>query len=60
MNKVLRAKDISEILGCGLNKVYALMKSESFPTIKIGRNYFVYENEFEKWLQLYSYKEYIL
>ena len=60
INKLLKAKDISNIIGCGINKAYAIMNSDSFPTITIGRNKYVYEEKFKEWLDSYSYKEFIV
>ena len=60
INKLLKAKDIASIMGCGINKAYTIMNSASFPTITIGRNKYVYEEKFKEWLDSYSYKEFVV
>ena len=39
---------------------YDLFHSETFPSIKIGKRYYVTPDAFEKWLQDYEGKEYYL
>lgn len=60
MVDVLRAKDIAEILHCGLDKAYLLMHQSDFPSVKLGGRYFVLRDEFEQFLRNNSYKEYKL
>lgn len=43
-------KDLQEILKCGSRTIYNLMHSKTFPSIKIGRKYFVEKNALENWL----------
>lgn len=43
------AAEVQKIIGCGQNTLYKLMKDESFPSIKIGRKYYVSKEEFERW-----------
>lgn len=50
MNEILEVKDIMEKLHIGRNSAYALMKTKNFPSIKIGRRYIVFANDFEKYL----------
>ena len=40
---------IREIIGCGKNAVYKLMKDENFPSVLIGKKYYVPKKEFERW-----------
>lgn len=54
--KVYNAKDISRLLGIGMNKAYELLNSESFPTIKIGKRKVVSTKAFEVWLDKESWK----
>ncbi len=49
--KVLSTKDLMDILGIGRDKAYALMKSKSFPSTKIGRTYFVTSDNFKNWMK---------
>lgn len=41
-------------------KTYQLTSSHGFPKIKIGRQYLIPEEEFNKWEEKYCYKKYIL
>jgi excisionase family DNA binding protein len=52
--------DIRDILTIGTNKAYNLIKSDGFPSIKIGRKYLVPKDEFEKWVKTYLYHEFLL
>lgn len=43
-------KDLQVILKCGSRTIYNLVHSKTFPSIKIGRKYFVEKNALENWL----------
>lgn len=58
MQRILTVKDVKEKLGCGKNKAYDIVNQRDFPKIKIGRQMFIPEDEFEKWLLTYLRKEY--
>lgn len=60
MQRMLKVKDIQEILGCGKNTVYKLIMQPNFPKIKIGKIYYVPEEDFEKWIKKNLGKEYEL
>lgn len=49
-SKVFKAKDLEQILGISGPKVYELMASEGFPSIRIGRRIVVPKASFEEWL----------
>lgn len=57
---ILKTDDIKEIMGIGRDKAYALIKSKGFPALKIGNTYFVTVENFQKWLNDYTGKEYLL
>ena len=57
MEKMLRVKDIQNIIGCSLPKAYAIIKQSGFPSIRIGKNYYTSEIEFQKWVNRNLYKE---
>ncbi len=57
---LLTVKDLQEILNIGRDTAYALMRSKSFPSIKIGCRYFVTREELEKWLAKYAYKSFAI
>lgn len=56
--KLLNVKETQDILRTGRDKTYSLMRSRSFPSIKIGGRYFVDEEALEEWLRKYRYKEF--
>lgn len=47
---LLAAKDIAKSSGMSVNTVYALMRSNTFPTIKIGGRYYVTQLAYSNWL----------
>lgn len=47
--KYLHVKDIQNIFGCSKTKAYEIIKLDGFPKIRIGRNYYIDANGFEKW-----------
>lgn len=57
MTNILRAKDIHERLGIGINQARMLIKRKDFPSIKIGKRYIVPEEEFEEWIHKNVYKK---
>lgn len=54
MQRLLTAKDISAIIGCGINRAYQLMHMSTFPTIKIGSRMYVKPERFDEWLNRYT------
>lgn len=58
--RILKVSDIQLQLGIGRDRAYALMRSAGFPSTRIGRTYFVTADNFEKWLNDYKYKTFIL
>lgn len=48
---LLAAKDIAKSAGMSVNTVYGLMRSNTFPTIKIGGRYYVSQGAYSKWLK---------
>ncbi len=51
MKEVYHVEDIMRILGIGKNTAYKLMQSAGFPATKLGRKYFITEEEFSRWLE---------
>lgn len=45
-----KVKDVHRIIGCGRNTAYKIFQSPDFPRIRIGGQYYVEKEEFEKWL----------
>ncbi len=48
--RMLKAKEVGEYLGISNNKLYGLMKSRSFPSVKIGGRYYVDEDMLREWI----------
>lgn len=55
---LLKTRDLQDQLSIGRDKAYKLMHTSGFPSIKIGDTYFVSQDELQKWLQRYTYKEF--
>ena len=53
-------KDLQRILKVGRNVAYELMKSDCFPSIKIGKKRVVYKENLEEWLKDNAYSSIIL
>ena len=51
MEKLLTIKDVQEHLQLGRNRVYQLIKIESFSKIKIGNTYRIQKREYLEWVQ---------
>lgn len=51
---MLDAKMIKDILGVSIGLVYELMKSNAFPSIKIGSRYIVPKEKFIEWIEKQS------
>lgn len=58
--KLLTVKDIQSIFNCSSHKAYSIMRSDTFPSTKIGKQYYVTEDNFNKWLENHKYKTVIL
>ena len=58
--EMLKTQDLKEMLGIGNTTVYRLMHSKGFPSIKIGRRYFVLKEDFLKWAREYEYDSFQL
>lgn len=57
---IYNVENLSKILNIGKNKTYELMKSKSFPSYRIGKQYFVTEDNLNKWLNSVTNKEVVL
>ena len=49
---ILNAKDLSYFLGISLPTIYALMKSETFPSFFVGKQILVRREKFIEWLEM--------
>lgn len=57
---LLKTRDLQAQLKIGRDKAYNLMHALGFPSIKIGGTYFVSQEELQKWIDRYAYKEFKL
>jgi len=57
---LLTPKDIQQIFKIGKNKAYELMESESFPSFRINRNWYVEEEALKQWINTYTGRQFIL
>ncbi len=55
--KILTPKDVASTLRIGRDKAYALIKSKSFPAIRIGSRYVVTEKALSEWLEKNQHRE---
>ena len=58
--KYYTVKDIQNILGCGRDKAYELVRSSTFPKTRIGKTLYIDKDEFEKWRKRNFYSEFKL
>lgn len=54
--KLLKAKEVGKYLGISNNKLYALLKCRTFPSIKIGSRYYINVKSLEEWLERKSHE----
>ena len=57
---VLSARELASRLHIGRDKAYALIKSKSFPSIKLGGRYIVTAKALNEWLDQYEYKTFLV
>ncbi len=51
---MLDAKTVKDIMGVSIGLVYELMKSDGFPSIRIGNRYIVPKEKFIEWIEKQS------
>ncbi len=54
IDKLLTAKDLQRIFGCGKNRAYELMHTAGFPALQIAGRFYVKQSAFDRWLDRYS------
>lgn len=47
---LITLEETREILGVGINRIYMLAKTPGFPSIKIGKKYYVNKNAIQHWI----------
>lgn len=58
--KLLSIKELQELIGCGRNKVYQIIASKTLPAIQIGKQYYVPQTEYEKWISRNLHRQILL
>ena len=58
--KMLTVKDVQKLIGCGRNKVYQIIASNTLPAIQIGKQYYIPQSEYEKWVNRNLHKQILL
>ena len=60
LQKLLTVKDVQSILNIGRTTAYQLMRSSGFPTLRINNRLFVSQEALEKWIKMYSGRQYLI
>ena len=47
--KYITVNEAKNIIGCSKNKMYKIIKLDGFPKIRIGKNYYIHKELFDKW-----------
>lgn len=50
-NNMYSVEDVRKSLGCSKDKVYQIIHSVGFPKIKIGRQFYIPIDEYNKWIE---------
>ena len=51
VNKMYSVNDIKSYFGCSREKSYQIIHSVGFPKIKIGKQYYIPVDKFDKWIE---------
>lgn len=60
IEKFLKPRDVSKILGCSMSRTYAIINQRDFPKIMIGKRAYIPPEAFRKWAENYTGKTYVL
>ena len=50
MDEMMTVKEVSKLLGLGINQTYSLVKKDDFPKIKINRQYIIPKDKYVEWI----------
>ena len=59
-DKLLTSKDIQRIFSIGRTHAYELMRSNGFPTIKVGNRLYVEKDALDRWLEKYQGRTFLI
>ena len=54
VDKLLTAKDLQHIFGCGKNRAYKLMHTAGFPALQIAGRFYVKQSALDRWTDQYA------
>ena len=54
--KMITPKELMTYLSCSRDTAYALCKRRDFPSVKIGKKFFILVDKLPEWLELESHK----
>lgn len=54
--KLITSRQLKQYLGCGELKLYELLGRRDFPSIRIGKKYYILFDKFIEWLEKESKK----
>lgn len=57
---LLKTEELRQRLGVSREVAYRLMRSESFPSMRLGTRYYVDEDRLEEWLKKAAHKEFAI
>lgn len=57
---IYKPKDLQKIFGVSKNTVYSMIRQDTFPSIRVGRQYFIPKDALLNWLQTYQGKTYFI
>jgi len=60
MDRILKPKDVKEILGCSMTTTYSIINQKDFPKIIIGKRAYINPKALEDWISKYTFKTYVL
>lgn len=58
--KMLSVRELQELIGCGRNKIYQILASNTIRYIQIGKQYYIPQSEYDKWVNRNLSKQILL
>ena len=58
--RVYTPKDVHEILDLSMTTIYNIFRQKTFPSIRIGKRFFVTEDALKDWMSTYEYKTFYI
>jgi excisionase family DNA binding protein len=50
MKEMMTVKELSELLGIGINQTYSLVRKDDFPKIRINKQYIIPRDRLVQWI----------